>query len=151
MGGYLAIVAVANELSSTIKKVVLWGVSSYPDPNSYPYRRTLREIKDVNAIVINGSNDELVKSTKFGKDKFIRFEEKMPPISPPSFADVAAGNNRGHTLRVTIEGGNHAGCAHYGPQTFPTSDGIRTITLEQQQRRMAEETANFLFDRIKRD
>lgn len=137
IGGHVAIVAVANELSSTIKKVVLWGVLSYPLPAVYPYRQTLREIKDVDALVVNGSNDEIIKSTVFGKDKIQQFEDKMPPRGCP-------GKSRGHTHHVTIEGGNHSGCSHYGPQSFPLPDGIRTITLEQQQRRMAEATVDFL-------
>jgi len=151
IGGHMAIAAVANEMSSTIKKVVLWGVLSYPGPNTYPCKQTLREIKDVDVLVVNGSNDKLIKSAKFEKDKAVNFEKKMPPTSSSSFADVSSGNKRGHTLHVTIEGGNHAGCAHYGPQMFPIVDGIRTITLEQQQRQMAEATADFLLGRNERE
>mmetsp|Transcript_26133 Transcript_26133/g.48101 ORF Transcript_26133/g.48101 Transcript_26133/m.48101 type:complete len:321 (-) Transcript_26133:302-1264(-) len=148
MGGYMAIAAVANEFSSTIKKVVLWGVLSYPDSNTYPCKRTLQEIKHVDALVVNGSNDEIVKSTVYGKDKFAKFDAKMPPRNCQSSADVKLGIKRGYTHHVSIEGGNHSGCAHYGPQMFPLPDGIRTITMEQQQRRTAEATVDFLLDRI---
>ena len=134
-----------------MKKVVLWGVASYPDKHTFPCR-PLREVNDINALVINGSEDKIAKSTKFsGPDKLVQFEKNMPPVSPPPFADVASKNNRGHTLHITIEGGNHSGCAHYGPQTFPIPDGIRSITLEQQQRLTVEATADFLLERNKRD
>ena len=81
------------------------------------------------------------------KDKVAKIEANMPPRSCLSSANVAPGTNQGCTHHVTIEGGNHAGCAHYGPQMFPLPDGIRTITLEQQQRMMAEATVDFLLDR----
>ena len=143
MGGHTAIAAVANELSSTMEKIVLWGVNSYPDQSTLYPCRILRDIKNVDALVVNGSNDNIVKSTAFaGVDKASKFEAKMPPRLPSS-SEVSPENKRGHTHYVTIEGGNHAGCAHYGPQTFPVPDGNRSITLEQQQRRMAEVTANF--------
>lgn len=151
LGGNVAICAVVNELSNTIKKVVLWGVSNYPDPNIYPCKKNLREITDVNVLVINGSEDNLIKSLVIDPQKHVKFEENMPPSTEISFADVvASGNKPGHTHHLTIEGGNHAGCAHYGPQTYPMADGIRTITLEQQQRRTAEATAGFLLGSIKR-
>ncbi|KAL7529268.1 hypothetical protein ACHAXR_002874 [Thalassiosira sp. AJA248-18] len=152
MGGHVAIAAVANELSSTIKKVVLWGVLSYPSPKTYPCKRTLREIKDVDALVVNGSNDDIINSGGIGgKNAVEQFEAMMPPKRRPSFADVASGNKQGYTHHVTIEGGNHAGCAHYGPHTFPRPDGIRAITLEQQQRRAADATVDFLLGGTKRD
>eukprot|EP00536_Pseudo-nitzschia_multiseries_P012743 jgi/Psemu1/309370/fgenesh1_kg.504_\ len=40
-----------------------------------------------------------------------------------------------------IEGGNHAGFGHYGPQDL---DGVRSITLEQQQAIFVEKTVEFL-------
>lgn len=148
LGGEMAIAAVANEMSSTIKKVVLWGVSCYPNPNTYPCKQRLRDMKDVNVLVVNGSNDAFVKSTV--KNRLL-FARNMPPKLCQSSADATSGNEQGHTLYVTIDGGNHAGCAHYGPQTFPMPDGIRTITLEQQQRQTAEATLDFLMEKEKRD
>mmetsp|Transcript_26664 Transcript_26664/g.63954 ORF Transcript_26664/g.63954 Transcript_26664/m.63954 type:complete len:646 (+) Transcript_26664:175-2112(+) len=157
LGGHVAIAAVSNEMSSTVKKVVLWGVSCYPDQTNYPCRRTLRELGDVGVLVINGTNDDIRLSTKVtgmrADRAAARFEGKLPPLSPLSSDDaVASGDSGGRTLHVMIEGGNHSGCAHYGPQTFPVMDGVRTITLEQQQRRTAEATADFLLSgRSKRD
>ncbi len=143
MGGHLGIAAVANELSSSITKIVLWGVLSYPQGPMYPCRQ-LRDAKNVQALVVNGSNDTLVSNTKYsGSDKFIIFEEKMPPRCHLALAD-ALKKKDGYTLMVTVEGGNHAGCAHYGPQQFPVKDGVRTITLEEQQDQFAKVTADFL-------
>ena len=111
MGGHVAIVAVANELSSTIKKVVLFGVGSYPDLSMHSCK-SLREIKNVGALVVNGSNDNYITSVKFSsKDKAAIFEANMPPKAD------ATSQKQGHTQYVTIEGGNHSGCAHYGPQS----------------------------------
>ena len=45
---------------------------------------------------------------------------------------------------VVIRGGNHCGCAHYGPQTWPAGDGDRTITLDEQQRILVNNTVAFL-------
>ena len=45
-----------------------------------------------------------------------------------------------------LQGGNHAGFAHYGPQRFPFADGERRITLEEQQAHAVQHTARFLMD-----
>ena len=45
---------------------------------------------------------------------------------------------------AVIEGGNHAGFGHYGPQRFPKPDGERTIELEAQVERAAQLTADWL-------
>ena len=45
------------------------------------------------------------------------------------------------TETFVIEGGNHAGFGHYGPQTFPFNDGDRTIPLEEQQEIAATKVA----------
>jgi hypothetical protein len=145
LGGHLAIAAASNELSSTVKKVVLWGVMDYLDPSRYPYVVPLREIDGVQALVVNGSNDGLIISGMSNKDKAATFEAMMPPRSCSSSTD--AGDTRGQTTFVTIEGGNHSGFAHYGPQTFPIPDGTRTITMYEQQQRTAEVTADFLLGR----
>jgi len=46
-----------------------------------------------------------------------------------------------------IEGGNHSGFAHYGPQIFPRKDGERAITIDEQQKQCVEQTLNFVFGR----
>ena len=53
------------------------------------------------------------------------------------------------TIFYIIQGGNHSGFGHYGPQTFPRLDGERTIPLMEQQRQCVEVTASFLLDNDK--
>jgi hypothetical protein len=133
----------SNELSSTVKKVVLWGVMSYLE-SSYPYVVPLREIDGVRALVVNGSNDGIISGMS-KKGNAATFEARMPPRC--SSSTDAGDGTRGQTTYVTIEGGNHSGYAHYGPQTFPVRDGTRTITMHEQQQRTAEVTADFLLGR----
>ncbi|KAK1735879.1 ADP-ribosylation factor GTPase-activating protein [Skeletonema marinoi] len=143
MGCFAAITAVAQEMSSTVKKVVLYGTGAYPD-KTYSDCPPLRDAAGVNALVINGSEDLIATSTILaGPRKEKIFQENMPPPLP---ANTTASGDRGYTVRKTIVGGNHAGCAAYGPQTFPTPDGVRTITLEEQQKMTAKLTADFLLD-----
>jgi hypothetical protein len=47
---------------------------------------------------------------------------------------------------VTIQGGNHSGFAHFGPQMFPRMDGERTISLEEQQEQVIQATVSFILD-----
>ncbi len=150
LGGHIALAAVANELSSTINKIVMWGVRSYPQGPNYPCK-SLRDNENVQVLVVNGSHDAIINSTKFsGTDKFVDFEEKMPPLCHLSLAE-ALKKKDGYTFMATVEGGNHAGCAHYGPQKFPSEDGVRTITLEEQQDQFANVTTNFLLGIDKRE
>lgn len=143
MGCFAAITAVAQEMSSTIKKVVLCGTGVYPDKAYAPDCPPLRDLAGVNVLVINGSEDKIATSHVFsGPEKEKIFRENMPP--PPPSANATASCDRGYTYNETIDGGNHAGCASYGPQTFPIADGVRTITLEEQQKKTAALTANFL-------
>lgn len=47
-----------------------------------------------------------------------------------------------------VQGGNHAGFGHYGPQTFPSPDGDRQgITLDDQQAGVVEWTTAYLLKR----
>lgn len=45
-----------------------------------------------------------------------------------------------------VKGGNHAGFGHYGPQSFPKMDGERSISLEEQQEKVAAVTTNWLLE-----
>lgn len=160
MGSHLAIAAVTNELSSSMKKVIMWGVMSYPSPMIYPCG-DLRDVEDAKALVVNGTEDGLIRSTYGGspEEKTANFESRMPPryvskVLPKTTEEDAVssrGDKRGrggYTYYVTIKGGNHSGCAHYGPQMFPIPDGVRSIALDEQQLQMAEVTADFLLDKL---
>ncbi|MFU8887964.1 MAG: alpha/beta hydrolase [Trueperaceae bacterium] len=61
---------------------------------------------------------------------------------PEGFADAMVRLPPGSEL-VEIEGGNHAGFGHYGPQA---GDGVATIEREEQQRQAAETVLGFLRD-----
>mmetsp|Transcript_25462 Transcript_25462/g.51372 ORF Transcript_25462/g.51372 Transcript_25462/m.51372 type:complete len:549 (+) Transcript_25462:21-1667(+) len=144
-GGSIAIVAMAKEMSSTMKKLVLWGVSSYPSEVSHSGGcDSLRDVKGMNVLVLCGSNDSYVKLNGPGTEKHEEFLAKLPPMKEEKMKFVCDDGSPGCTYQITIEGGNHAGCAHYGPQMYPLPDGQRTITLEEQQTQMAKLTADFL-------
>ena len=138
-GAHIATIAVTNEFHSTVKTMVLWGSASYPTRSFCPYRKTLRDLGDMKVLVLNGSEDAIAESWAFGANKLEEFVAKMPPAFDKGNEAAAA-----YTRVVTIEGGNHAGCAHYGPQTYPIPDGTRKITLDEQQSQMANLTAKFL-------
>lgn len=59
---------------------------------------------------------------------------------PEGFEDAMVRLPPGSDL-VEIEGGNHAGFGHYGPQA---GDGVATIDREEQQRQAAETVLGFL-------
>ena len=76
-------------------------------------------------------------------------------IESAEYADCTQGSNDGflHKYKdqdlsaytvVKIQGDNHAGVAHYEPQTFPLKDGEREITLEKQQELTATAVSDFL-------
>jgi len=48
------------------------------------------------------------------------------------------------TTVAIIQGGNHAGFGHYGPQTYPVPDGERTISHEEQQNETIRHLASYI-------
>ena len=77
--------------------------------------------------LLTPSNTLLVQASN---DGFRRFYNDQDLISVVTVAKV--------------QGGNHAGVAYYGPQTFPVQDGERNISLETQQDLTAVAIAEFL-------
>jgi predicted alpha/beta-hydrolase family hydrolase len=138
MGGSLAIASCANEMSSTLKKVVLWGVGSYPHQLMHPCKPLRDVTSDVDVLLVNGSNDAILNAFG-GKPAWDDMEAKLPPRA---VGCVEPG--QGCTIYKTIQGGNHSGCAHYGPQIYPVRDGDRSITLDEQQEHTVKLTADFL-------
>jgi hypothetical protein len=65
-------------------------------------------------------------------------------ISPEGLAGAAKNLPPGRTITSVIAGGNHAGFGHYGPQRYPRPDGDRSISLEEQQRQVSEQTSHWL-------
>jgi hypothetical protein len=94
-------------------------------------------------LVCNPQNTLLIRGTEDGFLQYYHPEtinETKPSI--PSSSRQCQSNNF-YSL-VSISGGNHAGVAHYGPQVFPIRDGIRLISLDQQQEQTANAMATFL-------
>jgi hypothetical protein len=87
----------------------------------------------VKVLLLNATEDGVIEQSS-PKAK----EEFLTKFLPPPDKGSAKG---GRTTCVTIEGGNHAGFAHYGPQSM---DGVRTISLEDQQRQLVDYTSEFL-------
>jgi pimeloyl-ACP methyl ester carboxylesterase len=108
-----------------ISRLVLWGSR---------WCTNLKE-SDLSVLVINASNDEVVNQMVRGNEGFL---SKLPPVD---------GSGKGKTKQYIIEGGNHAGFAHYGPQLWPVKDGERTITLEEQQNKIVKWTVDFLLEK----
>uniref|UniRef100_A0A7S4IVL5 Arf-GAP domain-containing protein n=1 Tax=Odontella aurita TaxID=265563 RepID=A0A7S4IVL5_9STRA len=138
VGGHSAGAGAAHNLALGMKpgvtKLIKWGcggadghVGTLHDDSTSP----------VDCLVINGSEDGVVNFTKKAKGKrgYRDFLNLMPPEN---------GGTSGRTTYVEIKGGNHSGFAHYGPQTM---DGTRTITLDEQQKIVIKETADFLLGR----
>ncbi|KAL3940162.1 MAG: hypothetical protein SGBAC_005233 [Bacillariaceae sp.] len=90
-------------------------------------------------LVVNGSEDPFVQDKT--KEQWQEFQNLLPPnVNEKEDAKTT----KGGTEYVTIEGGNHAGYAHYGPQTHPRPDGDRKITMEEQQDAFVQKAVQFL-------
>mmetsp|Transcript_1335 Transcript_1335/g.1670 ORF Transcript_1335/g.1670 Transcript_1335/m.1670 type:complete len:482 (+) Transcript_1335:145-1590(+) len=115
-GGMVAI-TLAAEMKPGITKLVLCGIGT----NEFGEQSFRND--SIQALVINGSEDKLVNGRSEKQKE--AFQNTLPPS----------------TTYVTIEGGNHAGFGHYGPQMM---DGTRTITLDEQQDIFVNKTVEFL-------
>jgi hypothetical protein len=62
-------------------------------------------------------------------------------LTPPEGFEASLARLPPGTELVVIQGGNHAGFAHYGPQS---GDGVATIAREEQQRQTAETVLRFV-------
>lgn len=92
----------------------------------------LHNERDLSVLAILASEDTIVPpegSSEAGTPVRQGIDEKCP---------------RSTTRTLVINGGNHAGFGHYGPQRFPFPDGERTITLDEQQEITATHIASFL-------
>lgn len=115
--GAMVAMTLAAEMKPGITKMLLCGVGS----NEFG-ELSFRNDR-IQALVINGSEDNLVNG--LSEKQKTAFRDTFPPS----------------TSFVTIEGGNHSGFGHYGPQSM---DGTRTITLDEQQDIFVHNAAEFL-------
>ena len=86
--------------------------------------------QEIQGLCVDATNDTLLQTAQ-SKASCAVFRDTRLPVK---------------THYVTIEGGNHAGFGHYGPQTFPMVDGKRSIPLSEQQRQTCEAVARFLLE-----
>lgn len=62
-------------------------------------------------------------------------------VTPPEGFEASLERLPPGTGLIVIDGGNHAGFGHYGPQA---GDGVATIDREEQQRQTAETVLQFV-------
>jgi len=94
--------------------VMLAGAMSGSDVN-------LSDDLNLESLVILGSEDTIVPplgNSEIGTPVKASIKEKLPR----------------QTKLVILQGANHAGFGNYGPQKFPYKDGLRTISIDEQQK-----------------
>ena len=108
----------------------MWGMGS---PKELEKKKNLHDAA-VDALVIVGSEDVFYQ--QLSDDDRNEFLNRLPKT---------------RTTFLEIEGGNHSGFAHYGPQMIrplwpsnPIKDGERSITLDEQQDAIVAATITFL-------
>mmetsp|Transcript_19236 Transcript_19236/g.53620 ORF Transcript_19236/g.53620 Transcript_19236/m.53620 type:complete len:464 (-) Transcript_19236:349-1740(-) len=122
VGGHLAM-KVARATSPGTSKLVLWGCGSRP----LDYRScSLADNSSIDVLVLNGSEDRSVNQLSFVQKT--DFRAALPPSAE----------------HRTIRGGNHNGFGHYEKPKNKKKDGIRTITLDEQQDITVDATVQFL-------
>lgn len=98
--------------------------------------------------ITSGTNVDLSRSTLrtlaiFGsEDSIAPFNGKAEDGS--LIRDNLRRYNSPHTKLIVVQGGNHDGFGHYGPQTFPRLDNPRKISHEAQQAQVTRHSAQFL-------
>lgn len=122
MGAFQAF-EVIGDLKPDISKLVMWGIGK---PDELATEVNLHDAT-VDALVIVGPEDVFYQ--QLSEEDRNAFFSKLPKT---------------RTTFLEIEGGNHSGFAHYGPQTFPLKDGERSITLDEQQDDVVAATITFL-------
>jgi dienelactone hydrolase len=122
VGAHLAM-KVAKATSPGTSRLVVWGCGSKPIDDRSAF---LAENKKLEVLVLNGSEDKSINQLSFAQQTDFR---NLLPRS---------------TIYKTIPGGNHNGFGHYEKPKNRKRDGVRTITLDQQQDIAVEETAMFL-------
>lgn len=129
----LAIENAEEPTTTSISRVVVCGAGR----NEIGSGGSLREnAKPFRALVVNGSEDNLVQSVG-EKDRNEFVNHLLPPNEDHQEGDKSLGSTR----FVTIEGGNHAQFADYPGSVM---DGVASIPAKQQQRLFVETTCKFL-------
>lgn len=122
--GALTAAKLANQLGPNVaNKCVLWGSGL-----RYFYSH-VQDQPNIQVLTVDASNDRIV----------------LDPSPPGTLEELRQAAKSLPNQHVLIEGGNHAGFGHYGPQIFPRKDGERVgITLDQQHETILSATIAFL-------
>ena len=128
----LAVENDAHPINTRISKVVVCGAGRNEIGSGGSLRGNATPFR---ALVVNGSEDNLVKSV--GEKDHNEFVNHLLPPNEDQEGDESLGSTR----FVTIEGGNHSQFADY-PGSF--MDGVASIPANQQQRLFVETTCKFL-------
>jgi hypothetical protein len=110
-------------------KLVLWCVYSSPDWN-------LRNSTAQTQLVTASENGLRFPDEESAEKNLF---QKLP-VRVNSLDESTAST----TFWYDIKGGNHAGFANYGSQTFLIVDGNRTISLEDQHQQMVQVVSRFI-------
>mmetsp|Transcript_38267 Transcript_38267/g.92585 ORF Transcript_38267/g.92585 Transcript_38267/m.92585 type:complete len:465 (+) Transcript_38267:137-1531(+) len=132
-GATMALV-LASKMAPGIGKLIMCGIARDSFGVSPNFKTSPTQV-----LIMNGSEDPFVQGKT--KEQWQEFQNLLPPVKEEKDAKAAKGGSE----YVTIEGGNHSGFAHYGPQTYPRPDGVRKITMEEQQDAFVQKTVEFLF------
>lgn len=130
LGATLALNAATN--MDSVHKVILCGVGRDAMGVSSDLRSSNKQV-----LVVNGSNDPFV--TDCTEEQKTDFQNCLP-----QGCEDKSTTTKARTTFVTIDGGNHAGFAHYGPQTYPKLDGERTLSIDEQQEQFVQRTLELL-------
>jgi hypothetical protein len=122
--GALTAAKLANQLGpDVVHKCVLWGSGL-----RYFYSH-VQDQANIQVLTVDASNDRIV----------------LDPSPPGTLEELRQAAKTVPSQHVLIEGGNHAGFGHYGPQIFPRKDGDRVgITLDEQHEKILSATIDFL-------
>jgi len=122
VGAHLAM-KIAKATSPGTSRLVVWGCCSRPIEHR---SASLADNTKLEVLVLNGSEDKSINQLSFSQRT--DFHNLLP----------------GSTIYRTIPGGNHNGFGHYEKHKNRKKDGVRTITLDEQQQIAIHETVRFL-------
>jgi hypothetical protein len=130
LGAHAAAMMIDKISDDAISKLVVWGAYSLPGLN---LKKSTAQI-----LLVTASED----GNRFPDDGMAEnnlFQQL--PVRVSSLDESTAST----TFWYDIQGGNHAGFANYGPQTYFKVDGNRTISLEEQHQQIVQVVSRFIF------
>ena len=150
IGGHSLGAAKAAAIAANLLEGTAWSAAGEPSPPTLPDLggakvagllmlagmvtggHDLSKLHDLKCLVILASEDTIVPPDGNAADTGGPVREGIELLCPLQ------------THLEIIDGGNHAGFGHYGPQTFPLADGQRRVSLDRQQRATAQLSAAFV-------